>query len=250
MTTTNTTTPAVATTSAATDDTDIIPAGLQVFCSRKNALREPAKRQASAVSDAAQIKFYRALIEQRAKDKAAGKTSKPMFRLELMHWGADGELESTPLIYQTLAPDQVKMIHDIIEQRLRPPQPHRGRPGKAPAATEAAAEATGVDDDAGDEGDDGDSDDIDGTGDNELSDEEGEDHVTNGVATAAAAADPDPAPAAKPAVVTATASAKPVTAAKPATAAKPKDAGKKAPAAAIAAPAVDAGAMDDLFDSP
>lgn len=100
---------------------DIIPAGLQVVDNRKNFYKKEGEKVAVAVLDPVQIKFYNKLNELRE----AGKPT-PMFRCELIHWDENGEIKKTSLSYQTLAPDEVFKIHDIMSTRLSPPKPRRG----------------------------------------------------------------------------------------------------------------------------
>lgn len=108
------------------NDNDIIPAGIQIVCSRKNANKTGPERRGDAIVDPVQQKFYEALVAMRKADKEAGRKSKPMFRVALMHWDENGDVKETGISYQTLAPDQVAILHDIMATRMGPPKP-KGR---------------------------------------------------------------------------------------------------------------------------
>lgn len=119
--------------------TDIIKSGLQIVCSRKNANVAPEDRKADPVIDEKQIKFYTKLSQAREEQAKNNKPLTPMFRCELVHWDENGDIKKTNIVYQTLAPDQVAAIHNVLLQRLSPSKPK----GPKPAAVNDAPAATG-----------------------------------------------------------------------------------------------------------
>jgi len=116
----------------------IVRSGMQIYCDRKNELREESRRRADAVVDTNWVKFYETLEAYREKAEAEGRKPRPMFKVEVLHPDENGAVKTLTLEYGVLCPEQLKIAQKVAES-FAPLSPTRGRRRKEDG-TEAAGE--------------------------------------------------------------------------------------------------------------